>query len=124
MRKKNKGFTLVELIVAMFIITLVVTSIIPMLLIGYKQIISSGKKNVSIYTTQKQVEDVLAGNNNDYTDVSITHDDKNAEIDLVFDSNPFDDKYTGQVGNPFTVKGRNLEITYNSSFNIKTFKPN
>lgn len=115
--KKNKnGFTLVELIVAMFIITLVVTSIIPMLVMGYKQIISSGKKNTSVYTTQKKAEDILAGNANTYTNV---HEKYNyiSSIDLTFD---------GVSGVHYIVNGNKLEIEYTGSpsYNVKTFKPN
>lgn len=116
MNKKRKGVTLVELIIALFIIALVVASIVPMMIIGYRQIIISGKKNVSVYTTQKKVEDVLAGNTNTYTDVEIVSSAPST-LNLSFN---------GVTGVTYVVNGSKMDIRYTGEppFNIKTFKPN
>lgn len=112
-KKIKKGFTLVELIVAMAIVAIILSSVVPMLLLGYKQIIASGNKNISAVSAQKKVEDTLAGNVNNYTNVTLT-DKGNSTINMTFN------------GVSYEVTGNNIEIDYSGKqpFKINTFKPN
>lgn len=58
--QKNNGFTLVEVLVALSIITIIVISFTTLLASSYVNIISAGKKSLASYSVQEEMEERIA----------------------------------------------------------------
>lgn len=58
--QQNKGFTLVEVLVALSIITIIVISFTALLTSSYVNIISAGKKSLASYSVQEEMEERIA----------------------------------------------------------------
>ena len=54
---KQKGFSLIEIIIAMVIFALVVVTLAPLLGMNFKQIIASGNRSIATYASQEDIED-------------------------------------------------------------------
>lgn len=59
MSKSNNGFTLIELIVGLAILSLIVATLFPMLVAGLNYIATAGKRTNSTFLNQSQIETVL-----------------------------------------------------------------
>lgn len=60
---KEKGFTLIEVLIAMSILTIIITAYMGLFTNSYVSIFSTGRKSEAIYTAQEKIAD------SDYTAV-------------------------------------------------------
>lgn len=58
--KREDGFTLVEVLVAMAVFLIVVIAMSTFFLHSYKNVILAGKKSVTVYEAQQELEEVIA----------------------------------------------------------------
>lgn len=65
---KHKGFTLVEIIVALAIVGILAVSFLPMFTLAFKTVFSSGYKSEEIFHDQKSMENLIADPNADDID--------------------------------------------------------
>lgn len=56
LRKIQKGFTLVEILVAVAIIVIFVAASVPLMSVSTRGIIDSGEKSIATYTIQEEME--------------------------------------------------------------------
>lgn len=59
MKIKNKGFTLIEIIVSIALIAILGISLLTMFTVGFKSIIGAGNKNITVYKEQAETEEKL-----------------------------------------------------------------
>ena len=58
--QKESGFSLVEVMIALVIIALIATAIVPLFISGFSGIVASGRKSVSMYETQVELERAIS----------------------------------------------------------------
>jgi len=103
----KKGFTLIEVIVAVAILAIVVTAFLAMFQSGAVEISDAGKKSTSHYNAQAKMESKISDSSIDGTSM-IT-------INLNFS------------GTTYSVEGRKIDIDYvygKNSKKLTTFNPN
>lgn len=81
---RQKGFSLVELIIAIAILGLIAAAVIPLLSISYRGIIQSGSRSVDIYQDQATLESQIEDPNFSGTNLG--------DLTLVFTRNGYDDE--------------------------------
>lgn len=109
---KRKGYTLIETILAVTILAIICVGMMPMLTSSLNMIKTSGQRNIAQYTSQKAVEDYIAGNNNNFPNTTL----KITSQDIILNFG----------GNSFTVAGSKVDSIYNDgkqSFTVTTFIP-
>lgn len=70
--KKQTGFTLVELLVALMVLTIFLVSFIAMFVNGMFGISSSGQKSSDIFSTQEELEQMISRGTSEATPLTIT----------------------------------------------------
>jgi prepilin-type N-terminal cleavage/methylation domain-containing protein len=106
---KNKGFTLVEILVSIAMIAIAIIAIIPLFNGSFSNIISSGQKSGAIAVAQKNIEDALENGTSlsTYT------------MNLTFKSAGYSDMV-------LTIPGQKVDVTYtysNISGSLSVFVP-
>ncbi len=61
----QKGFSLIEILVAMVILAIFIAASAPLLSSSYKGIMMSGEKSVDTYISQKELEEMVFSRNPD-----------------------------------------------------------
>ena len=104
--KNNKGFTLIEVILAIAIIGIIAIPIFGIFGIGVKNIVSAGNRTEDVFTDQKSIINEI---NREYSEIN--NPDGEKEIDIKF-SDDLTIKIQGKV---VTTEDDDIEI--------KTFVP-
>lgn len=100
---RKKGFTLVELIVSVAILSIIATTFLMMFSNGFIGIVGAGKKSINHYTAQNQIE----SNISDATYSSSNIATASSSITLTFASSNYN------------VSGRKIDVTYGYGNNTK-----
>jgi prepilin-type N-terminal cleavage/methylation domain-containing protein len=94
---RQMGFTLIEVILSIAILGIISIAFLTMFTSGIVGISNSGKKSVSHYTAQSQIE----SNINDSTNLSGSVVTSNVEFTMTFS------------GSGFPISGRKIDVPYN-----------
>jgi prepilin-type N-terminal cleavage/methylation domain-containing protein len=103
--KKKKGFTLIELIVAIAILGILCIAFLPMFVQGFKAIATAGRRSKANYDTQKNVE-------KDIDDRLVSAGADSLRITSSMDSTFFVDVPGEEKTETTTFEGRNVVITF------------
>ena len=98
---KNKlGMTYVELIVALSLLTLIITAFTPMLLSSYENLYKAGEKVATVYDSQTEMEEGLATRHSKYS----------TKVDISMSTN------TELLFNTLQVKGKRIVSQFQKGF--------
>lgn len=98
---KNKlGMTYVELVVALSLLTLIITAFTPMLLSSYENLYSAGEKVSKVYDSQTEMEEGLATRHSRYS----------TKVDISMSTN------TELLFNTLQVKGKKIVSQFQKGF--------
>lgn len=106
---KNKGYTLIEVILSIFLIGLISISFIPSVASGYRNIVNSQRLTKEIFDNQKDIENRI-----EYA--------KKINPNTVDPSDPSFDIKTIEVFSK-NIKGHNVKMDIGSGRNISAFVP-
>lgn len=106
---KNKGYTLIEVILSIFLIGLISISFIPSVASGYRNIVNSQRLTKEIFDNQKDIENRI-----EYA--------KKIDPNFVDPSDPSFDIKTIEVFSK-NIKGHNVKIDIGNGRNISAFVP-
>ena len=94
----KKGFTLIEVIISIAILAIASTALVTMFTNGFNGICGAGKKSVSHYTSQEQIESNIEDSSNL---PGTTTNTENYIMTLEFPSKTY------------SIVGRKVDVTYN-----------
>lgn len=80
---KNNGFTLVELLVSMFIIGMVVAAFVPIFTISVANIYNAGNKTAEVFISQEELEKSFADNSSSVTNSTLAITFPNTSNDAI-----------------------------------------
>lgn len=109
-KNTEKGFTLIELIIAIAILAIVSVAFLPMFSTAMIGISGAGKKSAAHYTAQNQMESTISDSTTPPTGVFVTDinptDPNSPKITMNF----FDT--SGQSTGVFPFKGTKIDVNY------------
>ena len=104
----KKGFTLVELIASIAIISIVTISCLPLFLTSYKNIVTSGSKTKTVFDVQTKIDSAIQNVNSGSTNFTSAV----AQINIQFSD-----------GNIASIPGKAITVN-NALAPLTTFVPN
>lgn len=107
---KKKGFTLVELIIAIAIISIVTVGCLPIFLSSYKNVISSGSKTKNVFDAQTKIDSAIQNVNSGSTNFITT----TAPITIQFSD--------GNIASTTPILGKTITVN-NGHTTLTTFVP-